>query len=69
MSKGILIGGSDAGQVFLNPHYANRHGLVAGATGSGKSVALNVMVDNLPPQVISTTDLAGDEGQLRHIRY
>ena len=36
MSEGILIGGNDAGQVKLNPRYANRHGLVAGATGTGK---------------------------------
>jgi hypothetical protein len=31
MTDGILIGGSEAGQVFLNPRYANRHGLIAGA--------------------------------------
>ena len=40
MNDGILIGGSDAGQIFLNPRYANRHGLVAGATGTGKTVTL-----------------------------
>jgi hypothetical protein len=31
----ILVGGGDAGQVFLEPRYANRHGLFAGATGTG----------------------------------
>jgi hypothetical protein len=31
MNESILIGGSNAGQVFLNPRYANRHGLLAGA--------------------------------------
>jgi len=31
---GILIGGSDGGQIFLNPRDTNRHGLVAGVTSS-----------------------------------
>ncbi len=25
MNEGILIGGNDAGQIFLSPRYANRH--------------------------------------------
>lgn len=45
MSDGILIGGNDAGQVFLNPRYANRHGLVAGATGTGKTVTLQCLAE------------------------
>ena len=45
MSDGILIGGSDAGQVSLNPRYANRHGLVAGATGTGKTVTLQCLAE------------------------
>ena len=45
MTEGILIGGSDAGQVFLNPRYANRHGLVAGATGTGKTVTLQCLAE------------------------
>jgi DNA helicase HerA-like ATPase len=45
MSQGILIGGSDAGQIFLNPRYANRHGLVAGATGTGKTVTLQCLAE------------------------
>ncbi|KAA1188187.1 DUF853 family protein [Pseudohalioglobus sediminis] len=42
---GILIGGSDAGQVFLDPRYANRHGLIAGATGTGKTVTLQCLAE------------------------
>ena len=42
---GILIGGSDSGQVFLNPGFANRHGLVAGATGTGKTVTLQCLAE------------------------
>mgnify|MGYP001817386103 FL=1 len=45
MTEGILIGGSDAGQVFLDPRYANRHGLVAGATGTGKTVTLQCLAE------------------------
>ncbi len=45
MSEGILIGGNDAGQVFLHPRYANRHGLVAGATGTGKTVTLQCLAE------------------------
>jgi len=45
MSDGILIGGNDAGQVKLNPRYANRHGLVAGATGTGKTVTLQCLAE------------------------
>jgi len=45
MNDGILIGGSDAGQIFLNPRYANRHGLVAGATGTGKTVTLQCLAE------------------------
>jgi len=45
MSEGILIGGNEAGQVSLNPRYANRHGLVAGATGTGKTVTLQCLAE------------------------
>ncbi len=45
MTDGILIGGSPAGQIFLNPRYANRHGLVAGATGTGKTVTLQCLAE------------------------
>ncbi len=41
----ILIGGNDEGQVSLDPRYANRHGLVAGATGTGKTVTLQCLAE------------------------
>ncbi len=41
----ILIGGNESGQVFLDPKYANRHGLVAGATGTGKTVTLQCLAE------------------------
>ncbi len=40
----ILIGKGEQ-QVFLNPKYANRHGLIAGATGTGKTVTMQVLAE------------------------
>ncbi len=40
----ILIGKGDE-EVFLLPKYANRHGMVAGATGTGKSVSLMLLAE------------------------
>ena len=34
-----------SGQVFLLPRYGNRHGLVAGATGTGKTVTLMTLAE------------------------
>jgi DNA helicase HerA-like ATPase len=41
----LLIGGSDIGQIFLDPRFANRHGLIAGATGTGKTVTLQCLAE------------------------
>jgi uncharacterized protein len=41
----ILVGGQDGKQVHLDPRYANRHGLIAGATGTGKTVSLQVLAE------------------------
>ncbi|SDB09464.1 hypothetical protein SAMN05660653_00483 [Desulfonatronum thiosulfatophilum] len=40
----ILIGKGSA-QVYLHGGYANRHGMIAGATGTGKSVSLMVLAE------------------------
>ncbi len=60
----ILIGKGDE-QIFLQGRYGNRHGLVAGATGTGKSVTLLVMAEGFSrlgvPVVIGDAkgDIAG----------
>jgi hypothetical protein len=41
----ILIGRNDTASVNLDPHYGNRHGMIAGATGTGKSVSLMVLAE------------------------
>jgi DNA helicase HerA-like ATPase len=40
-----LIGGNGAAQAHLMARYANRHGLVAGATGTGKTVTLQCLAE------------------------
>jgi len=42
----ILVGGGSDGQVALLTRMANRHGLIAGATGTGKTVTLQVLAEN-----------------------
>ena len=42
----ILLGKGEH-QIFLLARYANRHGLVSGATGTGKTVSLLVMAEGL----------------------
>ena len=43
-SSGLLIAQSDQ-PLYLLPAMANRHGLIAGATGTGKTVSLQVMAE------------------------
>ena len=42
----ILVGGGADGAVALLTRMANRHGLIAGATGTGKTVTLQVLAEN-----------------------
>ena len=41
----IWIGTSSEGPVFMLPEMANRHGLISGATGTGKTVSLQVLAE------------------------
>lgn len=41
----LLIGGSEKGQVIMDAAMANRHGLIAGATGTGKTVTLQILAE------------------------
>ncbi|MGH9848065.1 MAG: helicase HerA-like domain-containing protein [Blastocatellia bacterium] len=45
MADPILIA-KDTEEIYLLPRMANRHGLIAGATGTGKSVTLRVMAES-----------------------
>ncbi len=45
MENKILLGKGTKNKVYLDPRYANRHGLIAGATGTGKTVSLQVLAE------------------------
>ncbi len=45
MASRILIGKGARDRVWLEPRYANRHGLIAGATGTGKTVSLQILAE------------------------
>jgi len=62
MNDTILVGGSAAGQVFLEPRFANRHGLIAGATGTGKTVTLQCLAEGFSDLGVPVflADIKGD---------
>jgi DNA helicase HerA-like ATPase len=57
----ILLGKAEQ-PVYLHTKYANRHGLVAGATGTGKTVSLMVVAEGLSRQGVPVflADVKGD---------
>ncbi|MDC0358845.1 DUF853 domain-containing protein [Oligoflexia bacterium] len=62
MSK-LLVGANNAkDKVHLLGHMANRHGLIAGATGTGKTVTLQVLAEQFSRAGVSvfTADVKGD---------
>ncbi len=58
---GILIG-KGSSPVYLLPRLANRHGLVAGATGTGKTVTLQVLAEGFSRHGVPVflADVKGD---------
>ena len=59
----MLIGANPAqSHIRLNPKMANRHGLIAGATGTGKTVTLQVLMEQFSKLGVPcfTADIKGD---------
>ena len=62
----ILIGKSllqpSMADVFLHARYGNRHGMIAGATGTGKTVSLTVLAEGFSRQGVPVflADAKGD---------
>ena len=58
----ILIGCNENMDVFALPKMSNRHGVIAGATGTGKTVTLKVIAETLSAAGIPsiTMDIKGD---------
>lgn len=60
-SKQILIGKGDT-PCFLEGRYANRHGLIAGATGTGKTITLQILAEGFSDLGVPVflADIKGD---------
>lgn len=61
----VLIAKSDK-SVYLLPNMANRHGLIAGATGTGKTVTLKVLAESFSDMGVPVflSDIKGDLASL-----
>ncbi len=62
MTQQFLIGGNGNTNVHLNLPMANRHGLIAGATGTGKTVSLQVLAEGFARAGVPVflADIKGD---------
>ena len=62
MNGPILIGKSTSASIYLLPQMANRHGLVAGATGTGKTVTLQTLAEGFSARGVPVfmADVKGD---------
>ncbi len=58
----LLLGAGQDGSVALNLRMANRHGLIAGATGTGKTVTLQILAENFSRHGVPVfmADVKGD---------
>ncbi|QFT60012.1 AAA-like domain protein [Sulfitobacter sp. THAF37] len=71
MTQDIFIGGGGddyATPQYLNLGYANRHGLIAGATGTGKTVTLQILAESFSARGVPVflSDVKGDLSGLAH---
>ena len=60
--RGLYIAHSENGNLCITSKMANRHGLIAGATGTGKTVSLQVMAETFSQQGVPCfmADMKGD---------
>ncbi|MCQ2519365.1 MAG: DUF853 domain-containing protein [Lachnospiraceae bacterium] len=58
----ILIGKSGDENIYIYPQMANRHGMICGATGTGKTVTLKVMAESFSKMGVPVflADVKGD---------
>ena len=58
----LLIGKNDNKEVYLIPRMANRHGLITGASGTGKTITLKVMAESFSDAGVPVflSDVKGD---------
>lgn len=62
MSAPILIGRNAEQDIYLLPQMANRHGLITGATGTGKTVTLQTLAESFSRNGVPVflSDIKGD---------
>jgi DNA double-strand break repair helicase HerA and related ATPase len=62
MTENAVFLGKSQNPEFLNLKYANRHGLIAGATGTGKTVTLQIIAEGLSKAGVPVfvADVKGD---------
>jgi len=60
--KMLWIGDSNGEKVCIHPKMANRHGLIAGATGTGKTITLKVLAESFSDAGVPVflADIKGD---------
>lgn len=60
--RGLYVAHCDKGPVCINGRMANRHGLIAGATGTGKTVTLQVLAETFSQAGVPCfmADMKGD---------
>ncbi len=60
--KKVLLGSSDNGQVFMDAAMANRHGVISGATGGGKTISLQILAEGFSRLGVPVflSDIKGD---------
>ena len=58
----ILIGKAGDEDIYIYPKMANRHGMICGATGTGKTVSLRVMAESFSDMGVPVflADVKGD---------
>ena len=61
-TRGLYIAHCNEGPLSITPKMANRHGLIAGATGTGKTVTLQVMAETFSQAGVPCfmADMKGD---------
>jgi DNA helicase HerA-like ATPase len=62
MAEPLLIAKNDTTELFILPQMANRHGLITGATGTGKTVTLQTLAEHFSSIGVSCfmSDVKGD---------
>ena len=62
MTEPILVAKHDANEFYLLPQMSNRHGVITGATGTGKTVTLQRMAEGFSQRGVPVfmADIKGD---------